>query len=73
MTRTDRGPGRRRAAEARKVSAHFKPLMHEGSLLRRAQAMEERDVGRPVERLAEADAFAAYEAARSLVLRARWA
>ncbi len=54
--------------EARRVSAHFKPPLHDGSLLRRALAMEEPDVSG----LAESDAFAAYETARTLVHRARW-
>jgi hypothetical protein len=58
--------------EARKVSAHFKPPLHNGSLMRRAQAMEQPDMLRSAERLAEADAFAAYETSRSLVHRARW-
>jgi hypothetical protein len=58
--------------EARKVSAHFKPPLHDGSLMRRAQAMEEPDILESAEELAEADAFAAYETCRSLLHRARW-
>ena len=58
--------------EARKVSAHFKPPLHAGSLMRRALATEGRDILRTAGDLAEADAFAAYETARSLVHRARW-
>jgi hypothetical protein len=58
--------------EVRKVSAHFKPPLHEGSLMRRAHAYGHSDLLRAAEDLAEADAFAAYETARSLVHRARW-
>lgn len=58
--------------ETRKVSAHFKPPLHDGSLIRRAQAMEHQDVLQSAEELAEADAFAAYETSRSLVHTARW-
>ena len=61
-----------RLNEARKVSAHFKPPLHDGSLMRRALAMEDPDILRSAEELAEADAFAAYETCRSLVHRARW-
>ena len=54
------------------MSAHFKPPLHDGSLMRRAYGMEHPDIARTTEELAEADAFAAYETARSLVHRARW-
>ncbi|MGC4111770.1 MAG: hypothetical protein QM747_15400 [Nocardioides sp.] len=58
--------------ETRKVSAHFKPPLHDGSLMRRAQAIERPDILQSAHELAEADAFSAYETARSLVHRARW-
>jgi len=58
--------------EARRVSAHFKPPLHDGSLMSRAQAMDEPDILESAEELAEADAFAAYETCRSLLHRARW-
>jgi hypothetical protein len=58
--------------EVRKVSAHFKPPLHDGSLMRRALAREDRDLPGTAGDLAETDAFAAYETARSLVHRARW-
>lgn len=58
--------------EVRKVSAHFKPPLHGGSLMNRAQAVEDSNLLRSALELAEADAFAAYETARSLVLRASW-
>jgi len=58
--------------ETRKVSAHFKPPLHEGSLMRRAWSTEQPDWLRSAEGLAEADAFAAYETGRAVVHRARW-
>jgi len=55
--------------EARKASAHFKPPSYDGSLIRRAMARDHQRVMESAEGLAEADAFAAYETARSLIHR----
>jgi hypothetical protein len=55
--------------EARKASAHFKPPSYDGSLIRRATARDHQRVMESAEGLAEADAFAAYETARSLIHR----
>lgn len=57
--------------DVRKVSAHFKPPTHEGSLLSRAHAMGTSSWIQAAEEISKADAFAAYEAARSLALRTR--
>ena len=59
-----------RRNEARKASAHFKPPLYDGSLIRRAMARDPERVLESAEGLAEADAFAAYETARSLIHRA---
>lgn len=59
--------------EVRKASAHFKPPLYDGSLMRRAIAINHEGALESVEALAEADAFAAYETAKSLVHRARFA
>jgi hypothetical protein len=53
--------------EVRKVSAHFKPPLHEGSLLRRAEDVKSDDFLQAASELSRADAFAAYETARSLM------
>lgn len=59
--------------EVRKVSAHFKPPLHEGSLLNRAHAVGTGDWLRTAEEISKSDAFSAYETARSLVHRTTWA
>lgn len=58
--------------EAGKVPAHFKRPLHPGSLLERTVALGRPDFVQAAAELAEADAFAGYEAARSLVQQARW-
>lgn len=55
--------------EVRKVSAHFKPPLHEGSLLNRAHAMGTGDWLQAAEDISKTDAFTAYETARSLIHR----
>ena len=55
--------------EARKASAHFKPPLHNGSLMRRAMSRDRHITVESVEQVAEEDALAAYETARSLVHR----
>lgn len=55
--------------EVRKVSAHFKPPLHEGSLLNRANAMRSGNFVQAAGEISKADAFAAYETARSLMHR----
>ncbi|MBZ5739763.1 hypothetical protein [Nocardioides mangrovi] len=57
--------------EARKVSAHFKPPLHNGSLFSRAMDSGHPDAYAATEGIAEADAFSAYATARALVHRAR--
>ena len=55
--------------EARKASAHFKPALHDGSLMNRVMARDLEPAMESMEELAEAEAFAAYETARSLIHR----
>jgi len=58
-----------RMNEARKASAHFRPLAYDGSLLRRAMAKDDGHAMESLEELAETDAFEAYETARLLICR----
>lgn len=55
--------------EARKASAHFKPPTYEGSLMRRAWARDRQHAIETAEELAETDAFAAYQTAKTLIHR----
>lgn len=58
--------------ETRKASAHFKPPMDDASLMMRASVLGLDGLIESVERLAERDAFEAYETARSFVYRVSW-
>lgn len=56
--------------EARKASAHYKPPLYDGSLMRRVMANSVEPVMESLDELAQEDAFAAYRTARSLIHRA---